>query len=186
MSALATPAQLGAYLQQPIANNDATALLMLDIASGMVRDFLHLDLDYVVDDVVVLDPIEGAYVLLPELPISNVSKLEIFDGTSWVVLDPAKYTVSTHDGMIAGKPGTGTTFPFEPQTWRVTYTHGYQEMPKTIMGVALGVAARFYAAPAGVESESIGGYSVRYGTAADGFTPIEKIALRRYINPRIA
>lgn len=186
MSALATPAQLGAYLQQTLSDTDPTALLMLDIASGMVRDYLMLDLDYVADDVVTLDPISGAYVLLPQLPVANVTKLEIFDGTTWSTLDSGSYTVQPSTGMIAGKPNLGIKFPSDPQTWRVTYSHGYNPVPKTIIGVALGVAARFYATPAGVDNERIGDYSVKYSLAADGFTPIEKVALNKYKNPRIA
>lgn len=186
MSALATPAQLGAYLQQTLSDSDPTALLMLDIASGMVRDYLMLDLDYVANDVVTLDPINSAFVLLPQLPVANVTKLETFDGTSWTIMDSSSYSVSNAIGMLAGKPNLGIKWPSEPQTWRVTYSHGYADMPKTIVGVVLGVAARFYAAPAAVESERIGDYSVKYGTTADGFTPIEKIALNKYKNPRIA
>lgn len=186
MSSLATPAQLGAFLQTPIENNDATALLMLDIASGMVRDFLQLNLSPVANEVVLLDPIEGSFVLLPELPISSVSKVEIFDGTSWTELTTNQYTVSRRIGMIAGAPGVGIDFPTKPETWRVTYSHGYTEMPSTIVGVTLALAARFYTAPDGITSESIGGYSVSYATAGEGFTKLEQTALARYKNPRIA
>lgn len=186
MSSLATPAQLGAFLQTPIADNDATALLMLDIASGMVRDYLQLTLDPVANEVVLLDPIEGSFVMLPELPITSVSKVEIFDGTAWIELDTSKYTVSKRLGIISGLPGVGIDFPSKPESWRVTYSHGYATMPSTIVGVTLALSARMYTAPDGINSESIGGYSVSYATAGEGFTKLEMTALARYKNPRIA
>jgi len=56
----------------------------------------------------------------------------------------------------------------------------------TIVGVVLGVAARAYSSPAGIDSERVGGYQVKYNMEAEGFTGIERKALARYINPRIA
>jgi hypothetical protein len=185
-ASLATVSQLSAYLQQPLADNDPSGALMLQIASGMVRDYLHSTLDYVQNDVVVCDPIDGSYVLLNELPIESVSKLETFDGTTWTIMAPSSYTVSTRIGMISGLPGLGITWPTKPGTWRVTYTHGFQTIPDTIQGVVLGVAARNYSSPASISSESLGGYSVKYEKQADGFTPLEKLALNRYVHPRIA
>ncbi|MBC7594525.1 MAG: hypothetical protein H7288_11405 [Kineosporiaceae bacterium] len=186
MASLATPAQLAAFLQQPLANDDASALLMLSIASDMVRDFLQLALDMTTDDVVYVDPIGGTTVVLPELPVIAVSKLETFDGTVWTTIDPANYTVSRRMGMISANPNTGLHWPFAPESWRVTYTHGYAAIPNSIVGVVLGAAARAYSSPAGIDSERIGGYQVKYGMEADGFSAIERKALARYVNPRIA
>lgn len=184
---LATVPQFGAYLKTTFDPNDATATLYLQIASGMVRDFLQRDLTAVAGDVVLVDPIDGSYGLLPELPISAVSLVETFDGTVWTTMTPSTYTVSTRLGMIAGKPGTGATWPTDPATWRVTYSHGFAEVPDSIVGVTLGVAARAYASEPGVDLERIGGYQVKYaGVAADGFSPIELKALARYVLPRVA
>lgn len=186
MAPLATPTQLGFYLQETVAEDDPSALLYLDIASGMVRDYLQLILDPVADEVVALDPIDGSYVFLPELPVTSVSLLETFDGTTWSTVDPANYTVSTRLGIIAGLPNQGVLWPSKPGTWRVTYSHGYATLPSSILGVVLGVAARAYSTPAGVDLERIGGYQAKYSMEADGFSPIEKKALARYVNPRIA
>ena len=189
MVALATPAQLGAFMQQPIDSADPTALLLLDIASGMVRDFLQLELSAVVDDVALLDPVNGsngAFLFLPELPVTAVTLLETFDGTVWTTADPATYTVSKRLGIISALPYTGVTWPYLPETWRVTYDHGYAVIPDTIVGKVVGVAARAYASPAGVDMERIGGYQVKYSMETGGFTPSEEKALARYVNPRIA
>jgi hypothetical protein len=183
---LATVAQLAAYLQQPLADSDTSAQLMLMIASGMVRDFLEQELSPVTNEVVLLDPINSYYVLLPELPVTSVTLLETFDGTVWTTQPTTVYTVSKRLGMIAAVPLTGVTWPYNPESWRVTYSHGFASIPDSLVGVVLGVAARTYATPAGAESERIGGYQVKYQMQADGFSPLEKAALSRYVVARIA
>jgi hypothetical protein len=185
-ASLASIEQLSAYLGQPLESNDASGLLMLQIASGMVRDYLHQQLDYVAGDVVTLDPIYGSYVLLPELPVVSVAQVETWDGTQWNVMDASTYTVSRKTGMIAGKPGLGITWPSDPETWRITYSHGYATIPDGIMGVVCGVAARAYSSPASVTMESMGGYRVQYHMHADGFSPLEKAALENYATARVA
>jgi len=186
VASLATPAMLGAFMQQPLAADDATALLMLDIASGMARDYLHAQLDAVANDVVLLDPINGAYVLLPELPVTAITLLETFDGTVWTTVLPAMYSASKALGMIAAKPATGLQWPGDPESWRVTYSHGFATIPSTIVGMVLGSAARAYSSPAGVDMEKIGGYTVKYSMETGGFTAAEQKAVARYVNPRIA
>jgi hypothetical protein len=189
MTSLATPAQLGAFMQESITDTDPTALLMLDIASGMVRDHLQMQ-GYAVDpataDVVYVDPVDGRKLFLDGLPISTVTLVETFDGTAWTTADPKTYTVSRRLGIISALPWTGVTWPDGPETWRVTYTHGFPTLPSTILGVVLGVAARAYASPVGVDLERIGGYQIKYSMEADGFSGIEKRALAAYTNPRVA
>ena len=179
---LATVDQLAAYLQQPLAANDPSATLMLGIASSMVRDELQQDLDYVANDVAVLDPIDGAFLFLPQLPVADVTLVETWDPDllAWVTQDPTTYTVSTSLGAIAAIPGCGIVWPSTPGSWRVTYSHGFNPIPDGLVGVVLGVAARTYSTPAGAESERIGGYQVKYAMQADGFKPLERKILGRY------
>lgn len=184
---LASVSQLGAYIQQTLADDDPSALLMLEIASGMVRDFLdNMQLTYVGEDVVTLDPINGSFVLLPELPVGQVTLVEILTAGTWTTLDPSAYTVSRSLGMLAGLPGCGINWPTTPESWRVTYSHGYQTIPSGLVGIVVGVAARAYSSPAGVDSERIGGYQVKYAMEADGFTGLERKALARYRRPAVA
>jgi hypothetical protein len=191
MVPLATPAQLGSLLKETIGPTDASALLILDIASGMVRDHLELNgyaLDAVTADVVLLDPVAGGIVLFLEgLPVTAVTLVETFDGTVWTTVAPATYTVSKRLGMISALPYTGVTWPSDPETWRVTYNHGFVVLPSSILGVVLGVAARAWGNPGGtVASETFGPHSVKYAMEAGGFSPIEEKALARYVNPRVA
>lgn len=184
LSPLATVDQLASYLQQPLATNDPSATLMLEIASGMVRDELEQDLSFLAGDVVTLDPINGGFVFLPQMPVAQVSLVEYLDTSQtpavWTTADPSLYTVSTRLGIIAALPDTDVIWPSIPNSWRVTYDHGYDTIPDGLVGVCLGVAARIYSTPAGAESERIGGYQVKYAMQADGFSPLEMVVLDRY------
>ena len=187
MPPLASVAQLAAYMQDTISSADPSALLYLDLASGMVRDYLQQDLTPTPDDVVLLDPIDGMCVLLPDLPVSDVSLVETLDQTAqtWSTVDPAMYTVARRTGIIAARPFTGVQWPADPESWRVTYSHGFAEVPDGIVGVVLGVAARAYATDPGIESERIGGYQVKYNIGG-GFNDLEQKALNRYLVARVA
>jgi len=193
MAALATPAQLGALMQETIDPGDASALLILDIASGMVRDHLQQQVDAVAADVVLLDPIggNGIFMFLPELPVTAVTLVETLDSTVtpgvWMTADPLTYAVSKRVGVIAALPYTGVQWPDLSETVRVTYDHGFAVIPMSIIGVVLGVAAREWSNPGSVvDTERIGGYQVKLHMEATGYTPLEEKALARYVNPRIA
>jgi hypothetical protein len=187
-TALAAVEQLAAFMQLPLADDDATAILLLNIASGMVRRKLKQQLDYVGDDAVTLDPINGTYVQLREFPIVAVSLVEMLDAATqqWVAADPSTYTVSRATGMIGALPGTGVYWPTTPESWRVTYTHGFEELPDDLLGVVLGVAARAYSSPAGIESERVGAYQVKYAVESSGFSGIEDGVLIDYRRPGIS
>ena len=191
MAALATPAQLGAILKETIDPADASALLILDIASGMVRDYLQQEVTAVAADVALMDPINGFVVVLDELPVTAVTLVETFDNTVtpgvWTTADPTTYSVSKRTGVITALPWKGVTWPALPETWRVTYNHGFAVVPMSIVGVVLGVAAREWSNPGSVvDMERIGGYQVKLHMEANGYTPLEEKALARYVNPRIA
>src|SRR5450759_5123219 len=151
MTFTATPEQLGAILKETIDPADASALLILEIASGMVRDHLELNgwsLDAASADVVLLDPVAGGIVLFLEgLPVTAVTLVETFDGTSWTTVDPTTYTVSKRLGMISALPYTGVTWPSGPESWRVTYHNGFTVLPSPLLGVELDVAAGAWSNP---------------------------------------
>lgn len=178
---LATVAQLAAYVQEDIADDDAQAALSLQIASGTVRSYLGYDITRSTATEV-CDPINGSFVVLSQLPVTDVQQLEYLDDDgTWVVADGSTYTTSIRQGILAGKPGVGIRWPVTPGSWRVSYGYGYDIVPDAIVGVVLGVAARQWATPVGVESERVGSYNVRYADKHDdAFTPIEQLALRPY------
>ena len=185
MLPLATPAQLGAYLQQTFADTDPAALMVLSIASGAVRDHLQQQLSAVAGDVILTDLIDGE-VFLPEFPVTAVTLVETFNGTVWTTAAPTTYTVSKRLGIIATVPYSGVTWPVNPETWRITYSHGFATIPDGLMGVCLGVAARIYATQDGIDMERIGSYQVKYQSDSEGFSPLQLKIMGRYMNPRIS
>ena len=181
---LVTVAELAAFSQLEIAPGDLSAQIKVSTASGLVRDYLQQDITYSADDVVVLDPNTYAQVVLPELPVIGVSLVECLQGGVWETVDPKWYRVSLRAGTVSGIVGEGYTWPLDEGTWRITYTHGWQETPWGLKAVVLGVAGRDYASSIGIDQERIGGYNVSY--SADGLTPIEESALDRYRVARVS
>lgn len=183
---LATVAQLAATLQVTLAPDDPAALLQLATAAGKIRDYLQQDITAVAGDVVELDPLDGAYVELPQIPVTAVTLVETYSSDTglWTTADPKTYTVSKRLGMIAAKPGLGVNWPTDPETWRVTYDHGFTTVPDSLQGVCAAVAARAYASPAGVDLERIGGYQAKY--SADDFSKTEISTLSKYGRVNIA
>lgn len=175
---LADVSQLGAILGQSLPDGDPRAEIYLDTATAAVRQAIGQQISWIPDDIVELDPVNGT-VSLPELPVEQVSQLETFDGTTWTVQDPAAYIVHRTTGRIEARRGTGVIWPVDPGSWRVTYTHGYRETPVALLGVVLGVAARGYASPIGVDSERLGNYQVKY-SAAVAFNPLEQAVVNRF------
>lgn len=186
---LATVADLALYVQEDIAEDDPAASLSLDIASGVIRSYLGYDV-LAATAVEYCDPLGGSFVELRQTPVITLTTLEYLDRTTglWVTANPATdYAISRRLGFVALKPGVGIPWPTDPESIRVTYDYGYPTVPDPIKGVVLGVAARQWATPVGVESERVGGYNVRYADRHDdALTPIEKLALTSYRRPVVA
>lgn len=164
---LASVGDLSAYLQGPALDpDDPTATLLLRLASGKVRDETQQKLNYVADDAVILSPSEWGRVFLPELPIVGAPIVETTsdNGVTWTAL--ASWTLDYATGELSDTSTWPTRAPRGPSSWRVTYSHGYQEIPDGIQAVVLDVAARTMEMPIGVELERVGLRQVKYSTAA--------------------
>ena len=192
MAALATPADLALYTQLPITDDDASALLLLDLASDQVRDYLNMQLDYVSNDQVTLDPINGM-VFLPEMPVVSVSLVEYTkdNGATWTAATRfaegtgyGDYIVNRKAGYVESVTYPSIIWPLAPDSWRVTYTHGFAVLPNTIKTVILENAGNAYSSPVSVEQERTGMRQVKY--AIRPLSDIQKKALSRYIYPRVA
>jgi hypothetical protein len=187
MADLATVADLNNFSQLALDPADPSAAFLLSVASGMIRRYLEQDVTVVESDVEYCDPLNSSVVLLRQLPVQSVSKVETStDGATWAVVDPANYTVSRKTGVVAAKPYTGVQWPSEPESWRVTYSHGYATVPDELKGVACSIAARFYSTPAGIDMERTGQRQVKYSLESAGFSGMEAMVLSSFRNPRVA
>ncbi len=186
MEDLASIDDLNNFSQLAIDPSDTAAAFLLKVASGMVRRYLDQDITAAVADVEYCDPIAGC-VLLAQMPVKSVSLVETTtDGVTWTTVDPASYTVSKRTGVVAARPWSGVQWGSDPESWRVTYTHGFDDVPDELKGVVCSVAARFYSTPSGIDMERTGQRQVKYNLESAGFDPMEKLILSAFRIPRVA
>lgn len=185
---LATVAQLSAFMQQTIAADDPTALFLLTVASGMIRRAVDQVITLVPGDLEYVDPVNGSFAALKELPVLSVDLVEISNdgGLTWTAVPPGAYKVSRRTGTIKARPGTNVRWPADEESWRVTYGHGYNTVPPDIAGVCTGLAGRYYATPVAVDMERVGQRQVKYAIESEGFSPLESMALAAYRQARLA
>lgn len=182
----ATVDELAAYLQRSLSAGEAAADLLLEIASGTIRDFTLQTIDLVEDDEIALTGANGRRLWLPERPVIDVSSVAV-DGQ----LTPATTYRWTSDGELGLLPwewsvntsGASGHWGGPHATVTVVYSHGYAVIPPAIKGVCLALAARGMAAPdaGAVTQTSLGSFSESYSReAAMTLTAAEERKLRRY------
>jgi hypothetical protein len=188
MADLATVADLNNFSQLGLDSGDTSAAYLLKVASGMIRRYLEQDITVTANDVEYADPINGQVVFLRQLPVTSVSLVETSTdgGVTWTTVAPANYAVSRKQGTVSAKPWTGIQWGSDPESWRITYTHGYATVPDELNGVCCSIASRFYATPAGIDMERTGQRQVKYNLESAGFDPMERLVLSSFRNPRLA
>lgn len=185
MAPLATLDDLQDRIGRTLDGDDATrALAILDDASAAVRSYTGQTFtqETTTDR---FQPKNGA-IRLPQRPVTAVTAVENIDG------DPVSFTWD--HGTLVNLGGYGYLNSFEVEPFRnrrpyldVTYTHGYETIPADIVAVVCQIAGRAYGRQledAGMQSESIVGYSYSLGVAAAagglGMLNDERAVLDRY------
>lgn len=172
--AFATAADLATYLgEDPFTGNRlAQANLALDLATARIQDWTRQTLELVTDDVIAFVGPEGSRIELPERPVVDVTQVTV-DGT---VLGSASWVLSGVEVVRLEGTWGGIDTAVE-----VTYTHGYSPIPDTVRGATLQLAGQALQNPQSVAQESIGTYSISYGTEAGGAVTEDILAsLSRY------
>lgn len=176
MSALASPDDLEARLGRDLtAQEAARAEALLGDASAVVRAYTRQTFDLVTDDEVVLRA-AGGRITLPGRPVQNVTRVEVIGGSE--ALPDFTLADWLFDGIDTVRIGEGAAVINLPEAWwdddgypgtyRVTYTHGYAEVPADVLSVVCGVVLRVFTNPSGYRSETVGSYSVTYAVPATG------------------
>lgn len=167
MEPLASIEDLRGFLDDPLLDEEL-GLRMLRIASGEVRAYAGQDFTAVTDDDIVLDGTGTRVILLPELPVLDVSVVEEGAGGQRTPLDgPAaarpvwEWSVDGILRLVSPHGRWARRFRF----YRVIYSHGYDPIPDEVIGVVLRIAARGVENPEGMRQESLGRYS--YTTAGE-------------------
>jgi hypothetical protein len=147
--------QMPAFLKGTATDADVTAALSW--AGGAVEAYCERDFTYHANDVILVDPFPvQKSAQLPNPPVTAVSTVEAYmrdtsGSTSWQTLTNYRWTA---DGLIydtTGQPGTlvseTPSWPSEPKSLRVTYTHGYVDPPQPIVDAVIKAAAAYLANP---------------------------------------
>lgn len=194
MISLATPEDIEARLGRDLTEAEASrAIALLADASAMIRAYTGQDFALVEDDEVTLRG-PGGIIRLPQRPVTAVSSVTAVggDGVPDVVLVDWIW-----DGVDEVRVGNGSFVINLPEVWwdddgypgtyRVTYSHGYVEVPADVVAVVCGMVMRTLTAPTmagGVRSETIGPYSYQLAEAGTGISVImsqaDRDALKRY------
>jgi hypothetical protein len=155
---LATKDDLAALLQQAVP--DATATLLVEIATGLVQSMAGQRLVLVTDDTVQLDAPFDRYLLLPERPVVSVSAVAIDASpiADWIQIRNRLW-------RRRGWHMPRWTWPTPPAQVHVTYTHGFQPGDQrlqlarlAVLSLASGVASN----PSGATMVRIDDYSAAY------------------------
>lgn len=131
---------------------------------------------------------------LPEHPVVSITSVIDYAGHAITYSWYAGWGEIVVDSSMLLNSWEVEPFSFSNPTLpaTVTYVHGYNPVPDDILGVACSMAARALGATptdAGVTSESLGSYSVTYGSAAAaggfGMLDAERAIVRAYRRPRL-
>lgn len=179
MSPLASVSDLEDRLGRALtAAEQARADALLADASALVRSYTGRDFEHVDDDEQVLRVV-GGKITLPRTPVTDVTRVVAVSGRD----DVPDITIAdwAWDGIDSIRIGEGTFVINLPEVWwdddgypgtyRVAYSHGYQDVPADVVAVVCGMVLRTLTAPTmagGVTSETIGSYSYRLETPGAG------------------
>lgn len=160
-----TVTQIEQFLQITIpAAKLASANRAIVEATAAIQNYCRQQIERVTLDVVTLDCIGGARILLPELPVDSVASVTE-DGELLVVDDD--YKLGRHGILYR----IGATWPSGIQIIEVIYTHGYAVIPDDVVSIATRAASRAYQAGLradevegvpGVQAMSLGDYSITF------------------------
>lgn len=152
------------FLKGSWSTADITAALSW--ASGAVEAYCERDFAYKADDVVLVDPFPvRRSAQLPNPPVVAVKSVEAWmrnatGSMSWQALTNYRWTV---DGLLydtTGEPGTDVSalpsWPTAPRGLRVTYTHGFVEIPQPVIDATIKAAAGYLANPFGNTRRRVG------------------------------
>ena len=206
MTALAIQADVEATLGRTLTAAQATACTrLLDMASGLVRNYTRQTLTKVVNDTVTLPGNWGNTLALPQRPVASVASVTMngatMPNTQWKLIDnelflgtgafmPDYGSTIWGGSALWGPAGSNQGPQAIGNTWQgptaqitVTYTHGHDEVPLDIVNVVAGMVALQLNAEVGIQSEMIGHYKVGYARNGNGGMTIsdeDKKILNRY------
>jgi hypothetical protein len=167
-------------------------------AEAMVRSYCGWHIAPNRDDTLTLDGDGGTVLVLPSLNVTEVLSVTV----QGIVLDPTDYAWS-QAGFITRVPSyanswnTGYTswsdgewsggwywwWPDAPRSIVVELTHGYDPVPPEVSAVVQAIAGRLVDNPTGLEQQTVGPFTEKYGGAGSALGSAELGVLSRYRLP---
>lgn len=181
MVALATQADVEARLGRALTDDEAARIdALLDDASELVRSWTRQDFTAVAGDEIVLRPV-GVTIRLPQRPVTAVSAVHALnrEGAPEIALSgwvwDGRDKVSIACATPSGDDTPSWWWADGPDTYQVTYSHGYATIPPLVVATVCAMVMRTLLAPsmaAGMVSERIGQYTyqLQQGTGSSGAT----------------
>lgn len=178
---------------------EGSALDPYEYASSVVRGYCGRRFDYVPDETVLVDPRPNRTAQLPQSPVISISTVQAYmpvggvwawqtladpGGYGWaeggLIWDAAVIRPRINPAASIGWPEP--TWPWLPASLKVTYTHGFEEIPDAIQSIVLRIAAQVASNPGFLQSRKVGDNASVYGTFPGGQTlrDTDKAILDRY------
>ena len=137
---------------------------LIGLVSALVAGTAEQDLERVDNDVVEIPaPTDGRRLWLPQWPVRAVHSVAVSD----VALAAYSYRWSRvgYIDLVSGACWPcASTSPYPVVT--IDYDHGFVTVPPALAALVVSIVARIRANPEGVQSESLGAYSVVHGMIA--------------------
>lgn len=175
MASFVTNDELQDYMQLGSIDANAAAVV-IEGASDLVVDYCGWALQEATETFT-LNGQGSAMLPLPTLALSAVDELRV-DG---VIVDADSYEWSTNGAI---RRTDGDVFARAYRNVELDCTHGYQALPGSIRLVVLDIAARAYANPNALRSETIGDITRSYSdNAGAAFSKLHEAMLSGYRLP---
>lgn len=176
--ALASQQDVEAHLGRTLTEAEEARIgAMLDRASALVRGYTRQTFEQVIDDAVVLRS-RDYLIRLPQRPVLAVASVKALGFDAVPDIPVAGFYWDGIDlidlrgiGAVINLPAWWEDTSYE--SFQVTYSHGYAEIPADVVGIVASMAANALlisgagSGVPGIQSETTGNYSYRL---ADGVT----------------
>lgn len=187
MTITVTASQMPSFLKGAASDADVNAALSW--AANAVESYCERDFAYRANDVVLVDPFPAKRsAQLPSPPVTAVTLVEAWmrnetGAMSWQTLENYRWTA---DGLIydtTGEPGTDSSqlpsWPSAPKSLRVTYTHGFMDMPQPIIDAVIKAAGGYLANPYNMIQRRAGDVSYQWSDRG-GVPMLDDTLLAKY------
>lgn len=126
----------------------AQAEAQIEVVQTFIEEYTGLSFTHVPEDEIIIQADGHGIIELTSKPVNDVGPILDING------DEIDYW--EFDGLSA-------VYNFFPnQVVYLTYDHGYEEVPKAVKAVALGMTSRVMYNPSGLRQETVGAISVTY------------------------